>query len=112
MRKPTCFYLAVLLGGAALGLPACQPDQPTDTAARQQVSPAASAAESTLAAAAADTLHVVDSLGHRVGILRLFPSTEAAFAKLPAGPLPARPSDQANVPDAPQPADGRVQCQG
>jgi hypothetical protein len=60
-------------------------------------------------------LAVADSLGHRVAILRLRPSTRAAFEQLPAGPLPARPTDQenqSNVPDAPLPTDGRVQRQG
>jgi hypothetical protein len=57
-------------------------------------------------------------MGRRVAVLQLRPSTPAAFAKLPAGPLPARPSDdekpesQTHLPDAPLPPDGRVQRRG
>ncbi|RPD45236.1 hypothetical protein DNI29_17745 [Hymenobacter sediminis] len=106
--------MAALLSSSALGLSACQPDQPTSTTTRQQPS-TTSVAENSTARATADTLHVADSLGHRAGILQLRASTEANFARLPAGPLPTRPSDQenqSNVPDAPLPADGRVQRQG
>jgi hypothetical protein len=93
-------------------LASCQPDQPPATKATL---PAAPAATSAPAGAAPDTLAVADSLGHRAGILQLRPSTLAAFEQLPAGPLPARPTDQENqshVADAPLPADGRVQRRG
>lgn len=97
---------------ALLLLASCNPDKPATTVAtRQQPASGQPAAP----AASADTLVVADSLGHRVGILQLRPSTPAAFEKLPVGPLPARPSDresQSNIPDAPLPADGRVQRQG
>ena len=98
-------------------LAGCQPDQPASTPAASQSPPVASAASAS-AVAPTDTLAVADSAGHRVGILRLRPSTEAAFTQLPAGPLPARPSDDerpaslAHVPDAPLPTDGRVQRRG
>lgn len=97
-------------------LASCRPDQPADTTAAPR-SPTAASAPSA-ATAATDTLAVADSVGHRVGILQLRPSTKSAFAQLPAGPLPARPSDDerpaslAHVPDAPLPTDGRVQRQG
>jgi hypothetical protein len=100
------FALLVLLAS-------CHPDKPAATTAAPQTGPSAQATAT--AAALADTLAVADSLGHRVGILRLRPSSQAAFAKLPAGPLPTRPSDQENqttIPDAPLPADGRVQRLG
>lgn len=96
MREPS-FGTAVLLGSTALSLTGCRPDQPA-TATRP--APSATPA-STAHATFPDTLHVVDSLGHRAGILRLRPSTEADFAKLPAGPLPARPSDRENHPSTP-----------
>ena len=98
-------------------LASCRPDQPASTLAAPQSPPAASTA-SAPAVAPTDTLAVADSVGHRVGILPLRPSTQAAFAQLPAGPLPARPSDDerpqslAHVPDAPLPPDGRVQRRG
>lgn len=95
-----------------LELASCQPDQTTATKSAQ---PDSSVAPHALAGAATDTLAVADSLGHQVGILQLRPSTLAEFAKLPAGPLPARPSDrenQLNAPDAPLPTGGRVQRQG
>lgn len=102
-----------LIPALLLLLASCQPDTP----ARNPATSAASASPSTTVAPVgpADTLHVADSLGHPVGVLRLRPSTAAEFTKLPAGPLPARPSDQENqsaVSDAPLPADGRVQRQG
>jgi|GEM_PF-1089374 len=112
MRKSSYFCAVMLLGSAALGLPGCRPDQPATT---RSAPAAASAPASPASATFPDTLHVVDSLGHHAGILRLQPSTAADFAKLPAGPLPARPSDQenqSNVPDATLPTDGRVQRQG
>ncbi|WP_022826134.1 hypothetical protein [Hymenobacter norwichensis] len=94
-------------------LASCQPDTPASNPAAS----AAPASASTTAAQASptDTLHVADSLGRQVGVLRLRPSTAAEFAKLPAGPLPTRPTDQENqstVSDAPLPTDGRVQRQG
>lgn len=101
------YFLPALL----LLMAGCQPDQPAAT-------PPPPSTPSTVRAAPvgiADTLAVADSVGHRVAILQLRPSTEAAFAKLPLGPLPARPSDgesQTNVPDAPLPTDGRVQRRG
>jgi hypothetical protein len=98
-------------------LASCRPDEPARTTAAPQ-SPAATSAAATPAVAPTDTLAVADSVGHRVGILQLRPSTQAAFAKLSPGPLPARPSDDerpesmANTPDAPLPTDGRVQRRG
>lgn len=86
----------------------CQSDQP----AASPPPPSAPTIARAAPAGITDTLAVADSVGHRVAILRLLPSTKAAFAKLPAGLLPARPSDgesQTNVPDAPLPTDGRVQ---
>jgi hypothetical protein len=94
-------------------LASCQPDQPIATKTAPPAAPVAAAP--TPAGATSDTLAVADSLGHRVGILRLRPSTPAAFAQLPAGPLPMRPTDlenQSRVVDAPLPADGRVQRRG
>jgi hypothetical protein len=104
----------------ALGLllVGCQPDKPSATTAPQPATLAdrpASTATAAAVPASADTLAVADSLGRRVGILQLRPSTRAAFEKLPAGPLPARPTDRANqtnVSDAPLPAGGRVQRLG
>ncbi|GAB3637377.1 hypothetical protein GCM10027422_29670 [Hymenobacter arcticus] len=111
--------MKLYLGPALLLLLAsCRPDQPAGNAAAPQSPPTAPAAASASAAAPTDTLAVADSVGHRIGILNLRPSTKAEFAKLPAGPLPARPSDDerpeslAHVPDAPLPADGRVQRRG
>ena len=98
-------------------LASCRPDQPADEAAAPQA-PAAPVATSTSASGRTDTLAVADSVGRRVAVLQLRPSTQSAFAKLPAGPLPARPSDDekpaslARTPDAPLPPDGRVQRQG
>jgi hypothetical protein len=102
------YYLPALL----LLLANCQPDPPATSPAARPLSASAAALAP---AGAADTLAVADSLGRRVGVLQLRPSTRAAFDKLLAGPLPPRPSDQenqANVPDAPLPADGRVQRLG
>lgn len=95
----------------------CRPDQP---ARNEATSPAATApaTPNISAVAPTDTLAVADSMGRRVAVLQLRPSTPAAFAKLPAGPLPARPSDdekpesQTHLPDAPLPPDGRVQRRG
>jgi hypothetical protein len=98
-------------------LASCQPDQPASTPAASQSPPAASVASAS-AVPTTDTLAVADSVGHRVAVLQLRPSNQTAFAQLPAGPLPARPSDDerpaslAHVPDAPLPTDGRVQRQG
>lgn len=113
MIKPTYSYWTALLSGAVLAFSACQPDTPASTTA----TPAAPSSPPTTAAPAtpADTLHVADSLGRPVGVLRLRPSTAADFAKLPVGPLPARPTNQENqsaVSDAPLPTDGRVRRQG
>jgi hypothetical protein len=98
-------------------LASCQPDQPASTTAVSQ-SPPATSVSSGRSVAPSDTLAVTDSVGHRIGILQLRASTKAAFTQLPAGPLPARPSDDersqslAHVPDAPLPTDGRVQRRG
>jgi hypothetical protein len=94
---------------AALLLASCRPDQPATT-----TGPAPAAAPTPAPArpaASADTLHVADSLGRPAGVLRLRPSTPAAFDQLDAA-LPARPSDARRAADAPLPADGRVQRQG
>ncbi|HEX8326672.1 MAG TPA: hypothetical protein VF629_03965 [Hymenobacter sp.] len=107
----------------ALLLAACQPDKPATTgpaAPTETVGPATANA----AGPAADTLHVADSLGRPAGVLRLRPSTKAAFDQLRAtDPLPQRPAERedatvasaqpapANL-DAPLPADGRVQRRG
>jgi len=88
-------------------LAGCHPDQPASTPAASQ-SPAAAP----VASAPNDTLAVADSTGRRVAILSLRSSTKAKFAKLPAGPLPARPFYQKNQSDAPLPPDGRVQRRG
>ena len=110
MKTLASFTLLVLLAS-------CRPDEPARTTAAAH-SPAATSAAATPAVAPTDTLAVADSTGRRVGILPLRPSTQAAFAKLPAGPLPARPSDDerpeslSHVPDAPLPIDGRVQRRG
>jgi hypothetical protein len=106
-----------LLPALLLLLASCNPDKPATSSATAQQPPADPAASPATATttAAADTLAVTDSLGRRVAILQLRPSTEAAFKKLPAGPLPTRPSDvvnQLNAPDATLPADGRVQRRG
>ncbi|MDO7874408.1 hypothetical protein Q5H93_06660 [Hymenobacter sp. ASUV-10] len=94
-------------------LAACRPDdQPATTATPP---PATSAPTAGAPAATPDTLHVADSLGRRVAVLPLRPSTAAAFQQLPAGPLPVRPTDNPNpaaTADAPLPAGGRVQRQG
>ena len=91
---------------AALLLASCRPDQPASTTAEAPAaaSAAASAPAATAASPAAvptDTLHVADSLGHPLGVLRLRPSTQAAFGKLSAA-LPAR------GPDLPQRVLGHV----
>lgn len=104
---------AYLSPALLLLLASCQPDQPTATAPPSATQPAVPA--SATPTGLADTLAVADSLGHRVAILQLRPSTQAAFAKMPAGPLPTRPSDvenQSKAADAALPADGRVQRQG
>jgi hypothetical protein len=94
-------------------LASCQPDTPaSNPATTAPTSPATTAAQ---ANSSPDTLHVADSLGRQVDVLRLRPSTAAEFAKLPVGPLPARPTDQENqstVSDAPLPTDGRIKRQG
>lgn len=103
----TNYYRAPAL---LLLLAGCQPDQPVTSAASSSPTRAV-----TTPAAATDTLAVADSLGHRAAVLQLRPSTQAAFAKLAAGPLPARPTDQQNqtdVLDATFPPDGRVQRLG
>lgn len=98
-------------------LASCRPDQPASNAAAPPP-PATLATTGTPASAPSDTLAVADSVGHRIGILQLRPSTKADFEQLPAGPLPDRPSDDtrpaslAHVPDAPLPPDGRVQRRG
>ena len=102
---------AYFLPALILLMARCQPDQPVATTPPPSLPTTARAAP----AGIADTLAVADSVGHRVAILQLRPSTEAAFARLPAGPLPPRPSDvenMLNVPDAPLPTDGLVQRQG
>jgi len=102
---------ALIVPGVLLLVAGCQPDQPAATTA----TPPAASPTSQAPVSGTDTLAVADSLGHRVGILQLRPSTQAAFEKLPAGPLPTRPSDQenqSNVSDAPLPPDGRVQRRG
>ncbi|TPG66531.1 hypothetical protein [Hymenobacter nivis] len=100
-------------------LASCHSDPPAGTTAPPPAaSAAATGAPATPAGAPADTLAVADSVGHQLAILQLRPSTQADFAKLPAGPLPARPSDDerpaslSHVPDAPLPTDGRVQRRG
>ncbi|MBF9220451.1 hypothetical protein [Hymenobacter ruricola] len=106
----------------ALLLVACQPDQPAATTKPATAAPSNAAEPS--ARPPADTLHVADSLGHPAGVLRLRPSTKAAFDQLRAAdPLPQRPAEReeaavasgqkapANL-DAPLPADGRVQRRG
>lgn len=104
-------------------LAACHPDdKPTATTAPPDPAattappdPGATPTAPATVAATPDTLHVADSLGRRVGVLGLRPSTAAAYQQLPAGPLPARPTDNPNpsaTRDAPLPADGRVQRQG
>jgi len=110
MKSSLCPALLLLLAS-------CQPDQPASTPAAPQSPPAASAA-SAPTVVPTDTLAVADSAGHWAGILPLRASTKAAFVRLPAGPLPARPSDDerpaslSHVPDAPLPTDGRVQRRG
>jgi hypothetical protein len=104
-----------LLPALLLLLASCDPDKPATNSATTQRLPADQSATPATATATADTLAVADTLGHRVAILQLRSSTKAAFEKLPAGPLPARPSDVANnlnAPDATLPADGRVQRRG
>jgi hypothetical protein len=112
-------YYAVL----ALVLAACQPDKPVATTAAPTASSAGETSSAT-AAPATDTLHVADSLGRSAGVVRLRPSTKAVFDQLRAtDPLPMRPSEQEEAalasgkptsanPDAPLPADGRVQRRG
>ena len=115
--SPCMKYYSVL----ALLLAACQPDKPAATTTAG--SPAAESRE-TGASPAADTLHVADSVGRPVGVVRLLPSTKAAFDQLRTTELlPLRPSDReeaavasgqpvpANL-DAPLPTDGRVQRRG
>lgn len=106
------------LGPALLLLLAsCRPDQPANNAADPSAA-TAPATPSPTAGAPSDTLAVADSVGHRLAVLQLRPSTQAAFAKLPPSPLPARPSDDerpeslSNVPDAPLPPGGGVQRRG
>jgi hypothetical protein len=105
------------LGPALLMLlVSCRPDQPASNAG----GPPPSAASTTNASTSAppDTLAVADSVGRRISILQLRPSTKFDFSKLPAGPLPARPSDDerpeslSHVTDAPLPTDSRVQRRG
>jgi hypothetical protein len=107
------------LGSALLLLLAsCRPDQPASNTADPPSPPAAPATTGAPASVPVDTLAVADSVGHRLGILQLRASTKADFTKLPAGPLPARPSDDerpeslSHVPDAALPPDGRVQRRG
>jgi len=115
--KTGFYYRCAALLGAALGLASCQDKGQPAASSATQPTPAGASAETKVSASssAADTLAVADSLGHRVGVLRLRPSTQAAFAKLPPGPLPARPSDsenQSKVTDAPLPPGGQVQRRG
>jgi hypothetical protein len=100
--------------GPALLLASCRPDQPAGNAD----APQSPTAPSTTASAPTGTLAVADSVGRRLAVLQLRPSTQGAFAKLPAGSLPARPSDDerpetlTHIPDAPLPPGGGVQRQG
>ncbi|OON70892.1 hypothetical protein [Hymenobacter sp. CRA2] len=96
---------------AALLLAGGQPEQPATTSPDK---PAGAAPATPRPASTTDTLHVADSLGRPAGVLRLQPSTQAAFQQL-RDALPLRPSDAVNATDtsdAALPADGRVQRQG
>ena len=94
---------------------ACHPDQPAATAP-PTAAPTSTATATTSPAspvAAGDTLRLYDSLQHLAGVVRLRPSTRAAFDALRANdPLPTRPSEAQNAADAPLPADHRVRRQG
>lgn len=110
--------MKAFVSSALLLLASCHPDQPATTTAAPPAATAPAAVAASAAVAPTDTLAVADSVGHRVAVLPLRPSTQGAFAKLPAGPLPARPSDdarpesQTHTPDAPLPTDGRVLRRG